>query len=146
MYDMLSIILSILLISIVVEAITEIITTSSIFEPLRLYIKQNAYTIPPNDKILGYILMWLDKLLSCGYCVSVWVSALTVSVSNINLLSDNLILGKILCIFLVHRISNWIHVIYELIRKGRIKEIELNMSFSDPALQTNFTEIEEDDK
>ena len=128
--DILSMLLNIFIITIAVEAITEIITTASIFEPLRSYIKLNAYTDPPSITVKTRIFSWLDKLITCGYCVSVWVSFSIASNMNI-VITSNKYLDICIAIFLVHRLSNWLHVIYELVRKGRIKSIELNMTKED---------------
>lgn len=115
-------IIYIIALAIVVEAVTEIIVDSQLSYPLRNALKRAIYPtdrVPPNT-LIHNSLVFLDKLLSCGYCTSVWVSAFFVlSMPVVSIFSSH-VMSYIVSIFLVHRISNWVHVIYELVRKGRV--------------------------
>jgi hypothetical protein len=120
--------------ALVVESITEIITTSEVMSPFRNTIFKLAYPNPPADvqntnkhrlfKLVNNICVWIYKLISCGYCTSVWVS-MPVGVSiNCNI-TGNMYVDVFITVFSTHRISNWIHVVYELVRKGRVNSHEL---------------------
>jgi hypothetical protein len=105
-----------LLIAVAVERVTEIITTSEIFAPVRNYIKGHAYQYSDPSEIskCGKLLIWVDKLISCGYCTSVWVSlvfALIFMDRDITLVIN---------VFAVHGFANLYHSIFELIRRGRV--------------------------
>ena len=79
----------------VVEGICEILTKADVFKFLQDWSK-------PRDS-------FFKKLLSCAYCLSVWVSFLICFV-----FADSSI-PLVLEMFLVHRLSNWYHHIYELL-------------------------------
>ena len=102
---------SICLLPIVCEAITEIIGASTLFKPMREFIIKKK--IP-----------FFAGLCECKYCLSVWVSAFvsiacwmalgTFAVTGANLL--------ILCglIFVVHRMSNILHLIFDSIMEYKM--------------------------
>ena len=112
-----------LLAVIVTEAATELVVDSEIFSKVRalLLVKEG---MDPNSLVYR-IKLFLFKLINCGYCTSVWIAGavalLTLDMYNLehfNLLPDYI---KWLGITLVlHRLSNWLHVIYEYVRRGRI--------------------------
>jgi hypothetical protein len=128
-------IIAILLMSVAVEAISEIITSSEIMRPFRDFIKKSIYPIdgPPKDNWLQALLVWFDKLISCGYCTSVWVagflslfilpSAFPVIASTTNYS----IVNWLIITFVSHRLATCFHVVYELIRKGRVKTYDLDI-------------------
>jgi hypothetical protein len=81
---------------IIVEAITNIITKSELFKPVR------AYFFNKNK--------WIHDLLDCGYCMSVWVGAATaiyLTFFNVEVI-DLFGLGIAL-----HRLSNIFHFIVD---------------------------------
>lgn len=120
---MLELIIIYLLSAVAVEAISEIITSSDITFGFRAWIKRLAYPEDPTKSSkFRKIIAWFDKLISCGYCTSVWIAA------GISLAVPKPVdgaLGWVICIFVLHRISNLLHVIYELIKKGRVKTYDI---------------------
>lgn len=81
-----------------VEAITEIIISSEILFRFRNFITKL------NRNILG-------KLVSCGYCMSVWVSIL-IAWSLPGCITSIWLLDVIIKIFILHRCSNVIHELF----------------------------------
>lgn len=90
--------IEVLILIIFIEALTEILTTSSIFEKPRLWLAKNAF---------------LGELIHCGYCTSVWVS-LSVAWIIPFALTPYFWLNYMLTTFVLHRLSNILH---ELIQK-----------------------------
>jgi len=88
-----------LVIIIAVESITEIITTSVLFEPIR-------------DKIhvvfAGGKLKMLSELIQCGYCMSTWVS-MAFAWALPGVFTGYFVLDVIIKIFALQRLSNWMH-------------------------------------
>lgn len=105
---------------IAVERATELVVESKIFEPLRLYFKKLAYNedIPPRDDLKQKILVQIDYLLNCGYCVSVWVSALMAATMSTRF-------PFIVNLLFLHGGSNLYHVLYELLRRGRVRSYDI---------------------
>ena len=124
------ILIQILGLSITVEAITEIITTSEIMAPAREFIRKAAYTTPPTDDGITRLFKWTDRLVSCGYCTSVWVSAF-ISIWDPVAFTGYRLVDAIIMIFLIHRISNLLHVVYEFIRKGRVNSVDFSLKIED---------------
>jgi hypothetical protein len=118
-----------LLISIAVEAVTEIITSSELTRPSREWWKKYTYKIdePPDDSIIQKFKVWFDKLISCGYCTSVWVAASFAAVLPKPEVG-NIFTSWCLVTFVTHRIATWLHVVYEIIRKGRVQSIDLDIT------------------
>ena len=93
------------------EAITNILTKSDIFRPLR------AYLFSSNNKALRFV----HSVLDCNYCTSVWVS-----LSSILLLClyINNLLPHMLALFfmgiILHRLSNVLHFIIDRIDSNHI--------------------------
>ncbi len=142
-------IVGISVISIVVEAITEILVTSSLLDIvyLRPWISKRA--LPPDGNYDN--VKWYDTalytLLTCGYCSSVWVSAglvWFVPGGYFGLLPwDNVFIK----IFLLHRISNQLHVWYELARRGRVNTIDLELKATElvKCIETAVERLTEED-
>ena len=78
---------------IAVEAITEIIVFSEFFAPLREFIFNTRF-------------VFMHKLFACGYCMSVWVS---VGVSWFIPWPIQSVVGYLLTLFVIHRLSNLFH-------------------------------------
>lgn len=117
---------NVLLLSLATEAVTEIITTSELFEPLRAKWKRWAYNTesPPSDTYIQQLKIWFDKLISCGYCTSVWVAAFFAFWSpkpNLGFLP----IAWLCMVFVLHRLANWIHVVYTLVMRGRVRTYDL---------------------
>ena len=77
-----------------VEAITEIFVSSSIFTSFREFVGQRS--------------AFLGELVHCGYCTSVWVSA-SVAWTLSAVGTNYLWLDYIICVFVLHRLSNLFH-------------------------------------
>lgn len=86
-----------LLLIICVEAVTEILVTSSIFTAPRLLIARISGT--------------LGVLVHCGYCTSVWVSGVFswFFVTQIYCFFPNFWVGFIVTVFVLHRLANLFH-------------------------------------
>ena len=85
------------------EAITEIITKSEIFRPLRA----KLFSWGQDSKII----MWLHDLIDCGYCFSVWMGVIIA----IFFFADVPIFLRIIFGLVVHRFSNMFHNIMDRI-------------------------------
>jgi hypothetical protein len=102
----------VVIVTILVEATTELIVKADIFYGLRRFLADRA--------------RFLEEVLSCGYCFSVWASLFwnTVlfnifSVSDRILESDSyfkielpkifILIIFIICVILTHRLSNFLH-------------------------------------
>lgn len=120
------------------EASTEIIVDSKLFDGFHHFVRQRAYppdAPPPTGARLWW--KWLDDLTSCGYCTSVWMAGLFVTLlpgyHQIHWRGWWHLPGEILVWIgyvppawfaqklLVHRLSNWLHVAYQLVRRGRVR-------------------------
>ena len=111
-----------LLAAIAVERITEIITSSDIASMVfKDRLKNLLYSIQTETWFRSF-LVFADKLTSCGYCCSVWVS-FGVSLFEEARFFDNLLLN----VMLLHGFSNLYHVLYELIRRGRVYSYDINL-------------------
>lgn len=121
-------ILVMVVISIVVEAVTEIITSSELTKPLRGWWSRLTYSIdePPQDTYYQSFKIWFDKLIGCGYCTSVWVAGFF-NIWSPNVLTGDNFVDWLINTFSTHRIATWIHVIYELVRKGRVQSHEISL-------------------
>jgi len=112
---MFEIILHYVLLVIAVERVTEIITTSEIFTPIRSCIRNVAYKDDePPTSFIRKLFVYLDKLINCGYCTSVWVAFIFASV----FLSKDWML--VVNGFALHGLANLYHVCYEWMKRGRV--------------------------
>jgi len=119
--------IEILLFAICVESITEILVSSAIFFDFRLFVSKNS-------KFLG-------KLISCGYCSSVWVS-LIVSSCTPQLLVNDVYIDYILKVFIYHRLSNLFH---EFMSRYN-KRLPFELVISNVNLESNQREAVEIDE
>ena len=96
---------------ILIEAITNILTKSDIFRPLR------AYLFESDNKVLKFI----HNILDCPYCTSVWVSLSSILLLCLYL---NNLLPHILALFfmgvILHRLSNILHCLIDRIDSNHI--------------------------
>ena len=116
--------ISLILMSIAAERITEILVASKLFQPFRDVLRDRNINSTSN-----YGFWWfLDSVFQCGYCMSVWVS-LSVSWLAPTLINDNIYINYILMIFVVHGIANLYHVLFEYARRGRAKYFEINLGY-----------------
>lgn len=110
-------ILDIILLSVIVERITEIVTTSKIAD--LIYKNRLKYAIYGQNKPLestfrSNVLKFIEMVTDCGYCTSVWVAF------GISLLYPSYFDNPFFDAMVLHGGSNLYHVIYELVRRGRI--------------------------
>lgn len=82
---------------IAVEAVTEIIINGEIFLPIR--------------NTLSKMSVFLRKLLSCGYCSSVWVAA-SIAWALPGTVTGYLVIDIIIRTFVLHRLSNLAHELF----------------------------------
>ena len=101
MVDM-NIYIKFVLAAIIVEAITNIITKSELFKPVR------AFFFEKNK--------WLHDLLDCGYCTSVWIGfGLAIYITYLECDIVNVfMLGLVL-----HRVSNVVHSLVDWLNELR---------------------------
>lgn len=108
-----------------VERITEIITSSEITAPTRAAIGRLAF---PVDK-LGQpakprrLLVWVSKLINCGWCTSVWVSMGILLYANEYLAIPSGLFW--LRFFGLVGLANLWHATFELWRRGRVRTQDL---------------------
>jgi len=94
-----------LLAIILIEALTELITKSEFFEPLKKFFfrkKSNRF------------FNWIHSLLDCGYCTSVWIALFVVVVF---ILLDNFYVNIFFYGIILHRLSNILHFVVDRINK-----------------------------
>ena len=94
--------LSILVLIVVTESITELLVKSDIFNPIRKFLFERKE---------NFLFGFLSKLFDCGYCMSVWVGFLNM-VMFYFLAGNKFYIIFILAIFL-HRLSNLLHFIID---------------------------------
>ena len=93
---------------ILTEAITEIITKSELFKPIRKFFfkkKENR------------LCNWIHDLLDCGYCTSVWVAWF---VATCIIVVNNIVLNAFFAGIVLHRLSNIFHFIVDRIDRNSI--------------------------
>jgi hypothetical protein len=93
---------------ILVEAITQIIVKSFIFQVVRDYLVNKAFLL--GDKTGSYI----EELVNCGYCVSFWVAVVInlIFYAYVDLYPTivyNVIINFFIVVLIVHRFSNIFH-------------------------------------
>jgi hypothetical protein len=102
---MLNKLLIILFAIILTEAITQIITKSELFKPIRKFFFDRR-----GNKFCNY----MHDLLDCGYCVSVWVGWFVVIAF---LYIDSVVINVFFAGLVLHRLSNVLHFIIDRINK-----------------------------
>jgi hypothetical protein len=140
--------------SLVVERITEIVTTSHIFQPLRQFIAKWAFIDPtqidPDDQLtIGEQLKdYFAYFIKCGYCFSVWVAAATAFVFPVDFVvicqswvgSDSYFAPFInwaITSLVYHGLSNWIHVWFKRSQVGivDVKDVKVVLEMTTPPPQ-----------
>jgi hypothetical protein len=107
-----SVYLYILLCIVVTEALVELLCKSKLFLFFRNFI---SILSNKDNWFCKYIIGFVDKVISCGYCTSVWVSSVVTPVIIFTFCDYNVInLKDWLLIFMlllfVHRLSNYLHM------------------------------------
>ncbi len=97
---------------ILTEAITQIITKSELFEPIRKFFF---------DRRKNKFFNWMHSLLDCGYCTSVWVGWF-VAISF--LFFKSMILNVFFIGIVLHRLSNILHFIIDRINRDSDLNLE----------------------
>ena len=120
-----------LIIVVVVEAITEIIITSRLFLWLRQWavnlVELSDHSINPEIKLYGW--RWfVYNLLTCGYCLSVWVALGCVWFLPGALFDFYSVHNIVVKTFLTHRLANYLHICVELVRRGRVKTYDVTFT------------------
>lgn len=108
------------------ERVTEIIVASKLFDPLRKIVKRWAYPLdnPPEESMLQEFKIMIDYLMSCGYCVSVWVGFLFAIC--LDRYFDNVVINWAIGGLVLHGLANFYHVLYEICRRGRVYTYDIS--------------------
>lgn len=116
-------IIKMLLLALAIERITEILVASKLLLPVRDYFRQKQL------ESTGYSGWWfLDGVFQCGYCMSVWVSLGLAWIWPVYFL-NYYIINYLISIFVYHGLSNITHVVYELLRRGRVRYYDLSLNY-----------------
>lgn len=124
--------------AIAVERLTELLLTSELLSVfglkwLRDKIKELAYPIdePPNNNWFQTVKVAADKFLTCGYCISVWVSMYIATFVDFTIFNNHTH-DWIIKVLLLHGLSNAIHGGYKLVSNWplfvRGNEINVNIA------------------
>lgn len=137
--------LRLLILVVATEAVTEILVEAKITNGLRAFIFLKAFPPTPEDSLKPLIGKWrwrfVHDLFSCGYCMSVWVAVVLAFLAP-QWFSWSIV-NWLVMVFVIHRASNFSHVLFSLIKKGRIRtyDIELTHKVTDGSTgQTGSTE------
>jgi hypothetical protein len=98
---------------VVVEAITNIITKSIFFSPVREFFFKRK-----KNKLSN----WVHELLDCAYCTSVWVGFF---VYICWFCFDSVIINVIFMGFALHRLSNVLHFTIDRLDQDRTRDLNL---------------------
>jgi hypothetical protein len=127
------------------EAVTEIIVASEF--PLFLWFRNNlaqrAIPDTPRNDFKQQTTVAVYKLFSCGYCFSVWTAGFFALFTPE--LFYNQFVNWMCMTFLLHRLANWLHVIYELVRKGRVSTHDAELSVRVIMVEPDEDEDEDED-
>ena len=142
---MTEIIFQLVLLTIAVEAITELIVAAKITNGTRSKIRKLAHPMadeynppqPPDRKRKCWI--FLNDIVSCGYCTSVWVAGGIAPFAPWVYRFDggwwlvditSWVVNWCLAAVILHRLSNWFHVCYTILMKGRVKTYDIKLDAS----------------
>jgi len=102
----------VIFLTILIEAITQIVTKSELFEPIRKFFF---------DRRKNKFFNWMHSLIDCGYCTSVWVGWFVV-ISF--LFFKSMILNVFFIGIVLHRLSNILHFIIDRIDRNSDLNLE----------------------
>lgn len=126
-------IIIIIFLAISAEALTELVIESEfpLFNWFRGWLKRITFSPdkPPKEDFLQYFKIAIYKLLTCGYCFSVWSAGFFALFSPINI--SNWFISWFISTMLIHRLSNTWHIIYELIMRGRVRTYDITLKQPD---------------
>jgi hypothetical protein len=138
--DLPSAILITFFLAIATEAISEIITTSAFFFEMRAWFAKKANPAGDDDPEPAWYWVIIAKLVTCGYCMSVWVAGLLSALGGHSMIEVSYpadvfgLLSRLttwaIMTFVIHRLSNWLHVGYSLFFKGRVHTHDINLAVS----------------
>lgn len=132
-------IISILLMALVVERVTEIVVDSKIAEPIRSALFKWSLIDPTKPiKRSAYFKEYVAYFIKCGYCFSVWVGAAAALVLPISFF-DNLQYSGVVAVILkwglsaltYHGLANWIHVFFKRSQVGIVDVKDLKVTLED---------------
>lgn len=126
-----------LLLVVFTEAVTEILVAAKITDGFRAFVFRRALpevpeghhetkTLPVGSRYWRFI----NDLLSCGYCTSVWVSMGAALFAPWWLATGywcGWVINWLVMVFVLHRCSNFLHVGFSLIKKGRVKTYDIEI-------------------
>src|SRR4051812_47000743 len=102
-----------------VEALTELVVDAKITDGLRAAIFDRANAEPP--QVGEPVWRFVNSVVTCGYCASVWV-AMPVALFAPWVVTESAWLwlpAWVIDVLILHRLSNWLHVGFMAIKKGR---------------------------
>lgn len=148
-FNMIEFAFYLLLGTIATEAATELVVDSEIFQYFRSAVLPKSVESGPD--LIYKIRLFIFKLINCGYCTSVWVSAavsyFTLELYDIDHFNIIHPLIRWLGITLaLHRLSNWLHVLYEYLRKGRVLTHDVTYRRDSSSINSDMMEIGEQDE
>lgn len=131
MFELWLFIISAIIIGLAVEAVTEIFVVGEfpVIFWLRTFAIKRALPNEEDNNVVRWYHVFFYKLLTCGYCCSVWVAMLFVVLMPGKLFEFDCLNNIIVKIFLLHRFSNWWHSAFELFRRGRVNTVDINFGF-----------------
>jgi hypothetical protein len=94
------------------EALTEIITKSELFSPIRKFFFDRRQTRFCN---------FIHELLDCGYCISVWIGFFS---AYVFLFVDNIIFSIFFMGIIFHRLSNILHYLIDRVNRNHDSNLE----------------------
>lgn len=94
------------------EAITEIITKSELFSPVRKFFF---------NRRKFFLFEFIHNLLDCGYCTSVWVGMFS---AYVFFFLDSIFFNIFFMGIVLHRLSNILHFIIDRINRNSDLELE----------------------
>ena len=107
------IVIKFLLAIVVVEAITNIITKSQFFSPVKEFFFNRR-----KNKLFN----WIHELFDCGYCMSVWIGWF---VYICWFCFDSRIISIIFIGFALHRLANVLHFVIDRLNQDRTRDLNL---------------------
>ncbi len=130
-------VLKILGLAIATEALTEIGTSSDIIAPWQK--RWRLWTYPPNipppenPTISQKFKIFVNSLWSCGYCFSVWVAGFFAffGVYPSDIPAWMYVPWWIINWMLIHRLSNFTHILFELVKRGRVRTYDVILRISE---------------
>jgi hypothetical protein len=119
------------------EAVTEILVAAEITDGLRAFIFKRANPdfdrgIPDGEEPKPGPAFWrfVNDVFACGYCMSVWVAMGSALFAPWWLATGHWtgwLANWLLMVFVIHRTCNYLHVVFSLTKKGRVKTYDIEL-------------------